>query len=384
MVFLPKLCLMELFFLCAAWSGLGVVYDMWGGDTYLPEVFPRTLGSIYAGENNKWDFSSWIPDVVFINAGTNDNLSHDDDRDARYVNTMVDWVVNMSHVYDAGDETSESKPIFILACGPISDKYCPHIKEVISIVRNISNLEIYYFKQSSSLSCYYHPSVAEHSSLAYSASIFIQQILDGKFDPTSTPTNLPTIQPSAYPTGYPSSQPSQPTSYPSSSPSSMPSFEPTATETPTVHPGNVLPTSTPSAMMDVLPSGQPSLQPSLEPTEVFSNNNSSESTTNPSPQPTSLPSPSPTLLPTATANYTTPSDDLSDALARLARARRVSEYIIFGGVVVAVTFCYLSKSEGDLPDNNTNDPAPVSNPLAAGPGGHFTIYSDDDDEEFEL
>ncbi|WP_437955213.1 SGNH/GDSL hydrolase family protein [Sorangium sp. So ce119] len=53
-----------------AWSGRGVIrnYDDEAADT-MPEIYGRTIAD---EEQPAWDFSSWAPQVVVINLGTND------------------------------------------------------------------------------------------------------------------------------------------------------------------------------------------------------------------------------------------------------------------------------------------------------------------------
>lgn len=51
-------------------SGRGIVYNCDGTvDSLIPKFYEKVL----ANEPDKWDFSKWQPDVVVINAGTNDD-----------------------------------------------------------------------------------------------------------------------------------------------------------------------------------------------------------------------------------------------------------------------------------------------------------------------
>ena len=45
----------------AAWSGYGVVRNCCGGDTLMPEIYSRTLGSV---PGSQWTLSRWLPDAV--------------------------------------------------------------------------------------------------------------------------------------------------------------------------------------------------------------------------------------------------------------------------------------------------------------------------------
>lgn len=53
-----------------AWSGIGILRDCSGGTTnQMPVVYPRTLSK---WASPVWDFTTWVPQVVVINLGTND------------------------------------------------------------------------------------------------------------------------------------------------------------------------------------------------------------------------------------------------------------------------------------------------------------------------
>ena len=54
----------------AAWSGRGLIQNCCGFVGHLmPDVFGRTLGS---DDSTQWDWSTWAPDVLIVNLGTND------------------------------------------------------------------------------------------------------------------------------------------------------------------------------------------------------------------------------------------------------------------------------------------------------------------------
>merc|ERR1719215_2298633 len=52
-----------------AWSGMGLVRNCCGGETFMPEIWERTLATDSAAQ---WNFSSWVPDALVVNLGTND------------------------------------------------------------------------------------------------------------------------------------------------------------------------------------------------------------------------------------------------------------------------------------------------------------------------
>lgn len=70
-----------------AWSGKGVVYN-YGTDTFepLPQIHRRALPT---SGSSTWDFSSWQPDAVLINLGTNDFSTDGDPSESLFVGEYV-------------------------------------------------------------------------------------------------------------------------------------------------------------------------------------------------------------------------------------------------------------------------------------------------------
>lgn len=98
----------------AAWSGYGVVRNCCGGETLMPEIHSRTLGSV---AQSKWTPSKWIPDVVVVNLGDNDGLDRLNpagDLEMAFVETYTNFIRSMALSY------KESNPTFFLSCGPMS------------------------------------------------------------------------------------------------------------------------------------------------------------------------------------------------------------------------------------------------------------------------
>ena len=248
---------------------MGLVHNQWGGDLFVPDVFPRTLGSVPVGssgvhKDNTWEYQSWVPDLVVINVGTNDWMSGTKGtRENLYIETMVEFVLNISSVYTLRPNEGEedyTTPSFILACGPIASVYCMYMSEAIDVLSNISNVSVHLFQQEGRVGCSHHPSVAQHSELARSAVEFIQHTLNWSLTLSEGPTTQPSHVPSAQPSGSPSGQP---TTHPSIEPSVQPTHEPTTQ--PSQEP-SAQPSGSPSGQPTTYPSIEPSAQPSIEPT----------------------------------------------------------------------------------------------------------------------
>ena len=153
-----------------AWSGFGMVRNCCGGDTYMPAVYQRTIASV---EEIRWDFSSWVPDAVVINLGTNDLLPPEPDPvDEEFVNTYIDLVMNTAHKYDF------NRTHFFLACGPMSEHYCPEVSAVIKNVTSAGVLASFLDQRQLIKSpCCGHPSVSDDIRIANSGAAFIKDTL---------------------------------------------------------------------------------------------------------------------------------------------------------------------------------------------------------------
>lgn len=112
-----------------AWSGKGVYrnYDDGAGDT-MPQMYGRTIAD---EPQPAWDFSSWIPQVVVINLGTND-FSTDVPGDAQFREPFTSAYAGLV------DTVRENYPEAFIFCtiGPmLSDSY-PEGAEALSRARD--------------------------------------------------------------------------------------------------------------------------------------------------------------------------------------------------------------------------------------------------------
>eukprot|EP00946_MAST-07B_sp_MAST-7B-sp1_P002591 g2591.t1 len=155
----------------SAWSGFGVVRNCCGGDTFMPEIYKRTLATV---ENSRWNFSSWIPDAVIINLGTNDHLPAEP---APVDESFVAAYVEM--VYSAAMRYGKNRTHFFLACGPMSTTYCD---EVNSVLKNVTSVGIKasFLDQRGLIKnpCCGHPSVSDDEAMAELGSAFIKKVLN--------------------------------------------------------------------------------------------------------------------------------------------------------------------------------------------------------------
>jgi lysophospholipase L1-like esterase len=121
----------------AAWSGLGMVANCCGfpmqeeptaeggrgGSAHLmPEIFGRTLAT--DGESD-WVWSTWVPDALVVNLGTNDGGSAaTPEYETAYTNLVL----------EAFEHYGPQLHVF-LACGPMSEAYC---NPVLAVIANVN------------------------------------------------------------------------------------------------------------------------------------------------------------------------------------------------------------------------------------------------------
>lgn len=148
-----------------AWSGKGVIRN-YGGDTtdVLPSIYLRILPY---DTTTLWDPSQWIPQVVFINLGTNDFSIGAPDKTA-FTTAYVDFVEQIRSQYPNAH--------IYCALGPmLSDSNLTSARDYITTVVNqfisAGDTKVHFIEfpmQDGSLGYGedWHPSVAQHAAMA--------------------------------------------------------------------------------------------------------------------------------------------------------------------------------------------------------------------------
>jgi hypothetical protein len=165
-----------------AWSGYGLVNNCCGGDnTVMPQIFTRTLASV-DDSSGSWDYSSWVPDAVIINLGTNDLNSGLYDEDT-FVTAYLALALNITAAY--GPQCA-----LFLACGPMATEYCGGVErtlEALEAGKGISGYpdSAFFLDQTASnpnleplsLACCNHPTSADDALLASAGAAFVKSSL---------------------------------------------------------------------------------------------------------------------------------------------------------------------------------------------------------------
>merc|ERR1712107_722034 len=100
------------------WSGMGLIRNCCGGETFMPDVWNRTVAT---DGSLAWNFSSWVPDALVVNLGTNDWT---DGATPAFVTAYEELVQLASSVYGPGLNV-------FLACGPMSEIYCDSVFQTL-------------------------------------------------------------------------------------------------------------------------------------------------------------------------------------------------------------------------------------------------------------
>ena len=151
----------------AAWSGYGLVQNCCGGNTTMPMIFGRTLAS--DGDPKKaWDMSTWTPDAVVVNLGTNDGAVA---TTSEFIEEYIALATNITSAY--GSSTH-----LFLACGPMSNLYCDAVLETIDILSS-QGLNAHFLDQRNSAmnACCGHPDVTDDIYMAESGANFIAGLM---------------------------------------------------------------------------------------------------------------------------------------------------------------------------------------------------------------
>lgn len=164
-----------------AWSGIGVYSCYTSGDE--PSQW-KLVSGIYDNTDimhtsEKWDFSEWQPDVVVINAGTNDKSW------TKGIDQRVDTFG--SAYYDLICQVREKNPDAYIICslGAMGNDLMPEIKEqVAAYSANTGDYHITTFEfanQNGYRDGYgadYHPSAKTHQKMADKLAPFIAELMN--------------------------------------------------------------------------------------------------------------------------------------------------------------------------------------------------------------
>ncbi len=168
-------------YVAIAMSGKGMVQNY---NRENLETMPRLYERILPGDSlSQWNFSSWIPDAVVINLGTNDFAHENPDR-VFFVSAYKNFLKRIRKNYP-------DKPIFCLTSPMVSDAYpkprkvrttlSNYIKNIIVDLEKEGYSKIYWHTLSEQgklgLGCDFHPNLRQHKANADELTSFIRKKL---------------------------------------------------------------------------------------------------------------------------------------------------------------------------------------------------------------
>lgn len=111
-----------------AWSGRGLVmnYEAEEPGTHMPEIERRVWGSVL--DSPEWNFSSWVPDAVWVNLGTNDQCCGRKWPIPSFEPTLTALLLDITKRYAVAGQAPV--PIFA-AYGPVSGTYGPQVHAAV-------------------------------------------------------------------------------------------------------------------------------------------------------------------------------------------------------------------------------------------------------------
>lgn len=156
-----------------AWSGEGILRNALGDVVHpLPSIVGQVLPP---SPEPAWDFSTWIPQVVVINLGTNDFLTGIPDRGA-FVETYFQLLEKLDHHYHS--------PYIICCLGPMIAYealpiFCSCLQELKERMNTIHLLEFDTLQQGEH-GADWHPNLSAHRRMANTLTEAVSSLMDWK------------------------------------------------------------------------------------------------------------------------------------------------------------------------------------------------------------
>lgn len=155
-------------FRCISKSGIGLVKSWW--PTIMPQYYDRASATSLEGSGERWDFSTWTPDLVVINLFQNDSWTIKGAGKDVIIPKYVDFVNTLRGHYP--------KAKIVCALGSMSagkNQWAGWVKEAVTRVNDAGDKEVYsyIFKVGTGNR---HPNRGEHVKMATELSKFLTTI----------------------------------------------------------------------------------------------------------------------------------------------------------------------------------------------------------------
>jgi len=173
-----------------AWSGISLVERSTGpqyaacptGYCVLPDFYNYSVPTMIP--TRPWNFSSFIPQIVHINLGTNDQKGNFSNAtfSQLFIDSYVTFIKQIAVSY--GAMTPSEAPYFFIAYGPMSSAYQSQVQTVANLLNplgyNITVIDYSIPDYNIDPGCEWHPNVADHVMMAEIASSAIQNVTGWK------------------------------------------------------------------------------------------------------------------------------------------------------------------------------------------------------------
>ena len=168
-------------YMISAISGAGI-YRNWNSDgPTVPQQYENAF--LNTDSTNKWNFSSYVPDIVTIALGTND-ISNGDGKIARLPFDKTKYITAYKKFIKTIYSHYPNAQLVLLNSPMVSGQNNLVLQESITTVQNEINAEVkpvksiktFWFNAMQPTGCGYHPSTADHEVLANQLIPFIKQL----------------------------------------------------------------------------------------------------------------------------------------------------------------------------------------------------------------
>jgi hypothetical protein len=165
----------DLFTTAASYYGMYMDYFGTMEDT-IPSIYALTA-PFGTTSTTLWNFSTWVPDIVLLNLGTNDFSGSNGDPGQPFVTAYVAFLQQLRQYYAEATIVCLNGPMLVGAQATLAQTY---IQSAISMTNDPKVLFMAFPTQSQASGdegCYAHPNVATHQAMATQLISFLQPLL---------------------------------------------------------------------------------------------------------------------------------------------------------------------------------------------------------------
>jgi lysophospholipase L1-like esterase len=163
-----------------AWSGKGVVCNYGDDATSCVDPFPTFYDrSLPARSDSSWDFSSWQPDAVIVNLGTNDLSTSQDPTQAAFESAYKSFIQHIRGKYANAFILCTNGPML---SGTDLTQARSYIGNVVKALNDAGDSKVKAFEltpqnSADGYGCDYHPSLATHQKAAMQVTAVLRSTL---------------------------------------------------------------------------------------------------------------------------------------------------------------------------------------------------------------